>query len=65
MHVLGWLATHGIAWFASWQAVRLVHVILDYRVRVKEIELRREQSGLIPGHQPAPSARARHARPRH
>lgn len=65
MQVLGWLVTHGTAWFASWQAVRLVRVILDYRVRIKEIELLREQSALVSGRQPAPSACARHARPRH
>jgi len=64
LQVLGWLVAHGTTWFASWQAVRLVRVVLDYRVRIKEIELLREQSGLVPGRQPAPSACARHARPR-
>ena len=64
MQVLGWLVTHGTDSYLSWQAVRLVRVVLDYRVRCKEIELLREQSGLVPGRQSAPPACARRARPR-
>jgi hypothetical protein len=48
VQVLGWLVIHGTEFAASWQAVRLVRVVLDYRVRCKEIELLREQSGLAP-----------------
>jgi len=63
VQVLGWLVIHGTDFAVSWQAVRLVRVVLDYLVRCKEIELLREQSGLAPGRQPSPPARARH--PRH
>lgn len=61
MHVLGWLAQGTTVSALSWQAVRLVRVVLDYRVRCKEIDLLREQSGLRPGKQPAQTACARHA----
>lgn len=64
MQVLGWLVIHGTEFAASWQAVRLVRVVLDYRVRCKEIELLREQSGLAPDRQPSPPARAQHRRAR-
>ncbi|HET9894591.1 MAG TPA: hypothetical protein VFQ44_06615 [Streptosporangiaceae bacterium] len=64
MQVLGWLVTHGTEWAVSWQAVRLVRVVLNYRVRCKEIELLREQSGLVPSRQSKQQARARHARRR-
>jgi hypothetical protein len=62
VQVLGWLVVHGTECAVSWQAVRLVRVVLDYRVRCKEIELLREQSGLVSGRQPA--RRARRRRPR-
>lgn len=61
MHVLGELASTGTIWVACSQAVRLVRIVLDYRVRCKEIELRREQLRLNPGSQPAQAATARHA----
>ena len=61
MHVLGELARAGIISVACSQAVRLVRIVLDYRVRCKEIELRRAQLGLTPGSQPAQAASARHA----
>jgi hypothetical protein len=64
VQVLGWLLTHGTDFAVSWQAVRLVRVVLDYRVRCKEIELLREQSGPVSDHQPWPSACARHRRKR-
>jgi len=64
VQVLGWLVIHGTDFAVSWQAVRLVRVVLDYRVRCKEIELLREQSGLVSDHQPSPSACARHRRKR-
>ena len=37
MQVLGWLVIHGTDFAVSWQAVRLVRVVLDYRVRCKEM----------------------------
>ena len=61
MHVLGELASAGTISVACSQAVRLVRIVLDYRVRCKEIELRRAQLGLNPGSQPAQAATARHA----
>ena len=61
MQVLGWLVVHGTACAVSWQAVRLVRVVLAYRLRCKELELRREQLGL-PVRQPAPPAKARRVR---
>jgi hypothetical protein len=64
VQVLGWLAAHGTIGAVSWQTVRLVRVVLDYRLRLKEIELLREQSGLVPGSQPARTVCARHARRR-
>jgi hypothetical protein len=64
VQVLGWLVVHGTEWAASWQAVRFVRVVLNYRVRCKEIELLREQSGLVPGRQSTQPACARHARRR-
>jgi hypothetical protein len=64
VQVLGWLAVHGADWFASWQAVRALRAVLDYRVRIKEIELLKEQSGLVSGRQPSQQACARHARRR-
>ncbi len=64
MQVLGWLAIHGTDFAVSWQAVRLVRVVLNYRVRCKEIELLREQFGQAPDRPPPPSAGARHPRKR-
>lgn len=61
MRILSWLAYPGTISAVSWPAVRLVRVVLDYRLRCKEIELRRQQLGLNPGCQPAKEARARHA----
>jgi hypothetical protein len=61
VHVLGGLASAGTISIVVTQAVRLVRIVLDYRVRCKEIELRREQLGLTPGSQPAQAASARHA----
>jgi hypothetical protein len=61
VHVLGELANTGIISVAIIQAVRLVRIVLDYRVRCKEIELRHAELGLTPGSQPAQAATARHA----
>ena len=61
MHVLGELASAGTISVACSQAVRLVRIVLDYRVRCKEIELRRTKLDLTPGSQPAQAASARHA----
>jgi hypothetical protein len=55
VHVLGELVRAGTISVALSQAVRLVRIVLDYRVRCMEIELRREQLGLTPGSQPASS----------
>ena len=52
MHVLGELASAGTISVACSQAVRLVRIVLDYRVRCKEIELRRAKLGLTPGSRP-------------
>ncbi|MGH3196007.1 MAG: hypothetical protein ACRDNT_08760 [Streptosporangiaceae bacterium] len=38
-----------------------MRIVLDYRVRCNEIELRRAQLGLTPDSQPAQAASARHA----
>ena len=64
MHVLGELASAGTISVACSQAVRLVRIVLDYRIRCKKIELRRAQLGLTPGSQPAQPASARHAKRR-
>ena len=61
MHVLSGLAGAGIISVVCGSAVRLVRIVLDYRVRCKEIELRRAKLGLTPGSQPAQAASARHA----
>ena len=61
MHVLGELASAGTISVVCGQAVRLVRIVLDYRVRCKEIELRRAKLGLTPGSQPAQAASAQHA----
>jgi hypothetical protein len=68
VHVLGELASAGIISVVCGSAVRLVRIVLDYRIRCKEIELRwaeieirRAQLGLNPGSQPAQKAIARHA----
>lgn len=61
MHFLSWLAYPGAISAVSWPTVRLVRIVLDYRLRCKEIELERQRLGLNPGNQPAQEARARHA----
>jgi hypothetical protein len=61
VHVLGELARAGTISVALSQAVRLVRIVLDFRVRCKEIELRHKQLGLTPGSRPAQAATARHA----
>ena len=48
MHILGELAVPGTISAALMAAVRLVRIILAYRLRCKEIELRREQLGWFP-----------------
>jgi hypothetical protein len=61
VHVLGELASAGVISIVASQAVRLMRIVLDYRIKCKKIELRREQLGLGPGSQPATKATARHA----
>jgi hypothetical protein len=61
VHVLGELASAGTFSFASSQAVRMVRIVLNYRIECKKIELRRHELGLTPGSQPAQAAFARHA----
>jgi hypothetical protein len=65
VQVLGWLMAHGTGVAVPWMAERIVRSVLMYRVRCKEIELLREQFGLVPGRQSAQSACARHAHRRH
>ena len=61
MHVLGELVSAGTILAVCGQVVRLVRIVLAYRVKCKEIELRRAKIGLSPGSQPAQAAPARHA----
>jgi hypothetical protein len=61
VHGIVELVVSGALTSLSWQAVRLVRVVLAYRLRCKELELRREQLGL-PVRQPAPPAKARRVR---
>jgi len=64
VHVLGELARAGVISVVCSQAVRLVRIVLDYRVRCKKIELRRAKLDLPPGGQSGPAASARHAKRR-
>lgn len=65
MHVLGELVSAGTASVVLGQVVRLVRIVLAYRVECKKLELRRAELGLTPGDQPAQAAPARHAVRRH
>lgn len=64
MHILGWLALPGTISALYLPTVRLVHVVLDYRLGCKKIELHREQPDQVPDSQPAKAAPARRARRR-
>ena len=64
MHILSELAVPGTISAVLVAVVRLVRIILAYRLRCKEIELRREELGLVPTRQPAKAALARHSRRR-
>jgi hypothetical protein len=64
VRILGWLATPEAISAVSFATVRIVHHVLNYRVKCKKIELRREERGLISGGQPSKPARARHSRRR-
>jgi hypothetical protein len=59
VHILGELAVPGVISASLAAAVRILRICLAYRLRCKEIELLREQLGLVPGSQPAKAARAR------
>ena len=61
MHILGWLALPGTISALYLPTVRLVRVVLDYRLGCKKIELLREQADQVPGSQPAKAAHARRA----
>ena len=61
MHVLGELVRPGTILAVCSLVVRLVRIVLAYRVECKKIELRRAELGLDPGNQPAQAAPARHA----
>jgi hypothetical protein len=61
VHILGELAVPGTISAALMAVVRLVRIILAYRLRCKEIQLLREQLELVPASQPAKAASARHA----
>jgi hypothetical protein len=60
VHILGELAVPGVISASLAAAVRILRICLAYRLRCKEIELLREQLGLVPGSQPAKAAHARH-----
>lgn len=72
MQVLAWLTTHGTGAIVAWVVVCIVHYvcqavvpivhdILNYRVRCKEIELRLEQSDQVPVMRQSPQpVHARH-----
>jgi len=60
VHILGELAVPGMISAVLAAAVRTLRISLAYRLRCKEIELLREQLGLVPGSQSAKAARARH-----
>lgn len=64
MRILGWLATPEVISAVSFSTVRIVHLVLAYRVRCMEIELHREERGLVSVGQPSKPARARHVRRR-
>lgn len=59
MRILGELAVPGTISAALTAGVRLVRAVLAYRLRCKEIELRRAQLGLVPDSQPAKAAPVR------
>ena len=68
MHVLSELASAGVISVVCHQAVRLVHIILDHRIKSKEIEIKRQKLeikrqklGLTPGSQSTQVATAKHA----
>jgi hypothetical protein len=61
VHVLGELVRPGTILAVCSLVVRLVRIVLAYRVECKKIELRRAELGLDPGNQPAQAAPARHA----
>jgi hypothetical protein len=72
VHVLSGLASAGTISVVCGSAVRLVRIVLDYRIKRMEMELRRQESelrlellrkqlGLPPASQPAQAATARHA----
>jgi len=62
VRILGWLATPETVTAVCFSAVRLVRIVLAYRLRCKEIELLREERDLISGSQSPEAVRARHAR---
>lgn len=64
MQILGQLAVPGTISAVLVAVVRLVRVILDYRVRCKEIELLREQREPVPDSEPVKAARTRQIWPR-
>jgi hypothetical protein len=60
VHALGELASAGTISVVCGSVVRLVRIVLNYRLGCKKIELLRE-FGLNPDSQPAQAATARHA----
>jgi hypothetical protein len=56
VRILGELAIPGTISAVLMAAVRLVRIILTYRLRCKEIQLLREQLARVPGSQPAKAA---------
>lgn len=60
MHVLGELAVPGVITASLAAAVRVLYIVLSYRLQCKVVELQREQLGLTPGSQPAKAVGVRH-----
>jgi hypothetical protein len=63
VQILGELAVPGTIAAVLMAGVRLVHIVLAYQLRCREIELLREQQPrIVLGSQPAKAARARKPR---
>lgn len=59
MQILGELAVPGTIAAVLMAGVRLAHIVLAYRLRCKELELLREQSGGVLGSQSAKASSVR------
>jgi hypothetical protein len=61
VRILGWLAVPETVSAVCFSTTRLARIVLEYRLRCKEIDLLREQRDLVSGSQLSRKARARHA----